>query len=136
MKKNIGFLIVYFVCFVLLTIGAVNFFGGSEHMEMLSGVMWGNLLYVIFGGLSWSLIDIFLSPIFEKNIVVFKFLSGFIILNVLVTIASGTIPFFSLITVDNEFRGSALILSAYAISFIVASLVFLKRKEVKNDLSS
>src|SRR5580698_4911117 len=117
MKRNIGFLIVYFVCFVLLTIGAVNFFGGSEHMETLSGVMWGDLLYIIFGGLSWLLIDIFLSPIFEKNIIIFKFLTGFIILNVLVTIAGGSIPFFSLITVDNNFRGSAFILSAYAISF-------------------
>ena len=140
MKQNntfITFIIVYYLCFVLLTIGTVDIVGGSQHAETLSGIIYGDLFYIVFGALSWFLIDLLASTGSVKNDNIIKFFLGLIILNLFVLIAANFIPLLTLLTADIKsphFGTSVFILGVYIVSFIVATVASKKiMQEISED---
>lgn len=105
--------------------------GGRQHAETLSGIIYSDLFYIVFGAPSWLLIDILASMGSLKNAIVIRFFLGLIVLNVLVVIAANFIPLLTLLSADTtapNFKTSAFILVVYLISFMIGSLAFINQK--------
>jgi len=94
-------------------------------METLSGIIYGDLFYIIFGAPIWFLIDLLALREFAKNANIIRFILGLIVLNVFVTIAGKFIPLLTLLTMDTavpHFKTSVFVLMVYLVSFSMAIL--------------
>lgn len=90
MRPLAKFILIYFACFFILSILSIVIFDKASN-EMMAFVMVACLLYTIIGSIGWFLIDFGLYRIHNYR---YRFLTGvlagFILLNGLIFILSGT----------------------------------------------
>jgi hypothetical protein len=128
MKKQIVFIVIYHLIFILLTIGAVIKFDSSKTTELLSYAVWGNFLYIIFGIVTWIIVENILKKINNlKHKLIAKFILGLVFLYVFMFFAGGgQILLISLIAFNKNQDSSWISLMAhiiYIISFLIASCI-------------
>src|ERR1700733_9518325 len=139
MKKRTKFILLYFLCFFTLSVLSVHFFDTSTSYEMLSYVIWGNVIYILVGFYIWVIID----KIAEKSTggsprFLIRFGLGLAFLYALGLLAGGNFILLSLIRFDTEsgaFWVSLSIHCIYLISFAIASICFIQTDEKTSDLT-
>ena len=122
MLKEIKFLLIYFGCFIGMSMAA-TIVADRHSTEMLGFVFWGDVAYAAAGFIPWIIINR-LSSLLASAILryVIRFVSGLVVIFLLVSLANpGS-------SINNRvFLGINII---YILSFVIASKGYTARKTI------
>ena len=120
------FLITYYATFVSLSLVFILFDGSKE---MFGYVVWFHLIYFGIGSVGWLFINMLIKSLSTFSIVA-KFLSGLLVLNLIVMIFSNEAPSLILLGLGNKYSNywvNFFLHVLFLASFLIASLPDIKK---------
>jgi len=119
------FITTFFSSFTLISILTIIISGS---IEMLAYFLWFQLSYIVMGSVGWLAINSLMKPS-SKLLLIGRFVSGLVVLNLLVYTQSEELPSLTLIGLGGKFDNfwvSLIMHLVYAASFIIATATSIK----------
>jgi len=123
MKWNLVFILTFFLCFGFLTIGIMLIFAHGRTGELYGNFIYGNLFYIVIGGLAWILINAFVSRGITRYRTIVRFFLGFLVLSTLMYFTTRSFTLLGLFVGGPDFGPDIYITVVYIVSFAGASFI-------------